>query len=110
VHSSPSKRSVRGAAPWPWWTPIHKEASPTGGISGRPTRHSLRPSKVNGATQRTTIAVEAVQALAQHGPVAPVIVHQRIDFAGSMVDGHTVGALQTPSRSANEITQLWKYV
>jgi chromosome partitioning protein len=65
---------------------------------------------VNGATPRTTIALEAVQALAQHGPVAPVIVHQRIDFAGSMVDGRTVGELQTPSRSVDEITQLWKYV
>ena len=61
---------------------------------------------VNGATPRTTIALEAVQALAQHGPVAPVIVHQRIDFAGAMVDGRTVGELQVPSRSVDEITQL----
>jgi len=51
-----------------------------------------------------------VQALAQHGPVAPVIIHQRIDFAGSMVDGRTVGELGQTSRSADEITQLWKYV
>jgi chromosome partitioning protein len=65
---------------------------------------------VNGATPRTTIALEAVQALAQHGPVAPVIVHQRIDFAGSMVDGRTVGEISASSRSADEITQLWKYV
>jgi chromosome partitioning protein len=65
---------------------------------------------VNGATPRTTIALEAVQALAQHGPVAPVIVHQRIDFAGSMVDGRTVGEITPPSRSADEMTQLWKYV
>jgi chromosome partitioning protein len=65
---------------------------------------------VNGATPRTTIALEAVQVLAQHGPVAPVIVHQRIDFAGSMVDGRTVGEISASSRSADEITQLWKYV
>jgi chromosome partitioning protein len=39
-----------------------------------------------------------------------VIVHQRIDFAGSMTDGRTVGELQAPSRSADEITQLWRYV
>jgi chromosome partitioning protein len=74
--------------------------------------HAQRPLcfVVNGATPRTTIALEAVQALAQHGPVAPVIVHQRIDFAGSMVDGRTVGEVSPASRSADEITQLWTYV
>jgi chromosome partitioning protein len=65
---------------------------------------------VNGATPRTTIALQAVQALAQHGPVAPVILHQRIDFAGSMVDGRTVGEINPPSRSAQEITEFWQYV
>jgi chromosome partitioning protein len=95
-------------------------------IPARPSPHDLRAVGVvvemaeqarkgfcfvvNGATPRTTIALEAVQALAQHGPVAPVIVHQRIDFAGSMVDGRTVGEIGTPSRSADEIAQLWKYV
>jgi chromosome partitioning protein len=95
-------------------------------IPARPSPHDLRAVGVvvemaeharkgfcfvvNGATPRTTIALEAVQALAQHGPVAPVIVHQRIDFAGSMVDGRTVGELQTPWRSADEMTQLWKYI
>ena len=63
-------------------------------IPARPSPHDLRAVGVvvemaeqarkgfcfvvNGATPRTTIALEAVQALAQHGPVAPVIVHQRI--------------------------------
>jgi chromosome partitioning protein len=95
-------------------------------IPARPSPHDLRAVGVvvemaeqarkgfcfvvNGATPRTTIALEAVQALAQHGPVAPVIIHQRIDFAGSMVDGRTVGELPTPSRSADEIAQLWKYI
>jgi chromosome partitioning protein len=95
-------------------------------IPARPSPHDLRAVGVvvemaeqarksfcfvvNGATPRTTIALEAVQALAQHGPVAPVIVHQRIDFAGSMVDGRTVSEITPPSRSADEITQLWKYV
>jgi chromosome partitioning protein len=95
-------------------------------IPARPSPHDLRAVGVvvemaeqlkkpfcfvvNGATPRTTIALQAVHALAQHGPVAPVIVHQRIDFAGSMVDGRTVGELTPPSRSADEITQLWTYV
>jgi chromosome partitioning protein len=65
---------------------------------------------VNGATPRTTIAQEAVRALAQHGQVAPVTLHQRIDFAASMVDGRTVGELNPQSRSAQEVASLWTYV
>jgi chromosome partitioning protein len=61
---------------------------------------------VNGATPRSLIALEAVQALVQHGPVVPVIVHQRIDFAASMTDGRTAGEMNPQSRSADEITQL----
>lgn len=95
-------------------------------IPARPSPHDLRAVGVvvemaeqaripfcfvvNGATPRTTIALQAVQALAQHGPVAPVMVHQRIDFAGSMVDGRTVSEITPPSRSADEVTQLWTYV
>jgi chromosome partitioning protein len=95
-------------------------------IPARPSPHDLRAVGVvvemaeaarkpfgfvvNGATPRTTIALQAVQALAQHGPVAPVILHQRIDFAGSMVDGRTVGEINPQSRSTQEITELWQYV
>jgi chromosome partitioning protein len=61
-------------------------------------------------TSRTTIALEAVRALAQHGKLAPVTLHQRIDFAASMVDGRTVGELNPQSRSAEEVTSLWAYV
>ena len=65
---------------------------------------------VNGATPRTTIALEAVRALAQHGKVAPVTLHQRIDFAASMVDGRTVGVLNPQWRSAEEVASLSQYV
>jgi chromosome partitioning protein len=95
-------------------------------IPARPSPHDLRAVGVvvemaeqagkpfcfvvNGATPRSLIALEARQALAQHGPVAPVIFHQRIDFATSMIDGRTVGELNPQSRSAQEMTQLWNYV
>jgi chromosome partitioning protein len=95
-------------------------------IPARPSPHDLRAVGVivamaeasgkpfcfivNGATPRTTIAHEAVRALAQHGKVAPVTLHQRIDFAASMVDGRTVGELNPQSRSAVEVTDLWQYV
>ena len=65
---------------------------------------------VNAAIPRTHIALDAVRALAQHGKVAPAILHNRIDFATSMVDGKTAGELNAKSRSACEITELWDYV
>jgi chromosome partitioning protein len=65
---------------------------------------------VNGATPRTTMALEAVRALAQHGKVAPVTLHQRIDFAASMVDGRTVGGLTPQARSTREVASGWRYV
>jgi chromosome partitioning protein len=65
---------------------------------------------LNGATPRSTIALDAVRALAQHGKVAPPILHNRVDFAISMIDGRTVGELNASSRSAKEVTELWKYV
>ena len=62
-------------------------------IQSRPSPHDLRAVGVvvemadqahkrlcfvvNGATPRSPIALEAVQALVQHGPVAPVIRHQQ---------------------------------
>ena len=65
---------------------------------------------VNAAIPRTNIAVDAVRALAQHGKVAPVTLHNRIDFATSMVDGRTAGELNAKSRSAAEVTALLVYV
>ena len=46
---------------------------------------------INGATARARITGEAAVALSQHGTVAPVTLHHRVDFAASMVDGRTVG-------------------
>jgi chromosome partitioning protein len=65
---------------------------------------------INAATVRTRIAGETAVALSQHGTVAPVTVHQRIDFATSMVDGSTVMERKPQSRSAMEIAELWQYV
>ena len=65
---------------------------------------------VNGATNRAKITGDAAIALSQHGTVAPVTVHQRVDFAVSMIDGRTVGELDANSNSAREITDLWNYV
>jgi chromosome partitioning protein len=65
---------------------------------------------VNAATQRARITGETAVALSQHGTVAPITLHQRVDFAASMVDGRTVGEVTGGSASADEIQKLWVYV
>lgn len=95
-------------------------------IPTRPSPHDLRSASatvtmveelgkplvfvLNGATPRARITGEAMSALSQHGPLAPAIVHQRVDFASSMIDGRTVMELPAASRSAAEIEALWDYL
>ena len=42
--------------------------------------------------------------------MASTIVHQRTDFASSMIDGRTVMELSRATRSAAEIEGLWNYI
>ncbi len=65
---------------------------------------------INAASPRANITSEAVIALSQHGTLAPSIVHQRVDFASSMIDGRTVMEASGSSRSAKEIALLWEYL
>ena len=65
---------------------------------------------INDATPRARITSEAAVALSQHGVVAPVTIHNRVDFAASMIDGRTVGEVTPQSRSAAEIRELWTYI
>ncbi len=65
---------------------------------------------LNGATPRARITNEAIAVLAQHGPLAHGIIHQRVDFAVSMIDGRTVMELPASTRATAEIGQLWGYL
>ncbi len=65
---------------------------------------------LNGAAPRARITNEAIAILSQYGMLAPTIVHQRVDFAASMIDGRTVMELPGKSRSTEEIGQLWSYL
>lgn len=65
---------------------------------------------VNAATPRARISSEAAIALSQHGTVAPVTLHQRTDYAASMIDGRTVMELPESARAAQEIVDLWDYL
>ena len=95
-------------------------------IPSRPSPHDLRAASatieiverigrpmvfaINGASARARITSEAVFALSQHGTLAPAIIHQRTDFASSMIDGRTVMELDPASSSSEEITLLWQYL
>lgn len=65
---------------------------------------------VNAATPKARITSEAAVALSQHGTVAPVTIHQRTDFAASMIDGRTVMEVDPNGRSSQEVAALWSYV
>jgi chromosome partitioning protein len=65
---------------------------------------------INSAIPRATITNDTVRVLAQYGKVAPVTLHSRVDFASSMIDGRTAQELNSKSKSALEVTQLWTYL
>jgi chromosome partitioning protein len=65
---------------------------------------------LNSATARARITGEAAVALSQHGTVAPVTIHHRVNFASSMIDGRTVAEIDDDSPAATEITALWSYL
>ena len=65
---------------------------------------------VNAATPKARITSEVAVALSQHGTVAPITIHQRTDFAASMIDGRTVMETEPAGKSAAEVQALWGYV
>lgn len=65
---------------------------------------------VTQAKPNTRLTVQAVTALSAHGVVAPAIVHDRVDYAASMIDGRTVIEVDGKGRSAVEMTELWNFV
>ena len=65
---------------------------------------------VNAATPKARITSEAAVALSQHGTVAPITIHQRTDFAASMIDGRTVMETDPNGKSSAEVQALWAYI
>jgi len=65
---------------------------------------------VTQAKPNSRLTVQAMAALSAHGVVAPAIVHDRVDYAASMIDGRTVLELDPRGRSAAEIAELWSFV
>ncbi len=65
---------------------------------------------VTQAKPNSRLTVQAMAALSEHGVVAPAIVHDRVDYAASMIDGRTVLEIDPKGRSAAEMTELWAFV
>jgi chromosome partitioning protein len=95
-------------------------------IPTRPSPHDLRAvgstlSLVQGASKpfvfavtqakpNARLTVQAMAALSEHGKVATAIIHDRVDYAASMIDGRTVQEIDPRGRSAQEMTELWKFL
>lgn len=73
--------------------------------AGKPFAFVVTQAKPN-----ARLTVQAVTALSAHGVVASAIVHDRVDFASSMIDGRTVTETDAKGRSAAEMTELWQFV
>ena len=65
---------------------------------------------VTQAKPNARLTVQAIAALSEHGAVAPAIVHDRVDYAGSMIDGRTVQETDRRGRSSKEVSELWAFV
>ena len=73
--------------------------------AGRPFIFAVTQAKPN-----TRLTVQAVTALSGFGAVATSVIHDRIDWAASMIDGRTVMETDTKGRSASEARDLWAFV
>ena len=73
--------------------------------AGKPFVFTVTQAKPN-----TRLTVQAIAALSAHGVIAGSIVHDRVDYAGSMIDGRTVLETDGKGRSAEEMTELWAFI
>jgi chromosome partitioning protein len=73
--------------------------------AGKPFVFAVTQAKSN-----ARLTVQAMAALSEHGIVAPAIVHDRVDYAGSMIDGRTVQETDPKGKSAAEMAELWRFI
>ena len=56
------------------------------------------------------MTVQAAAALASHGPVAPIVIHNRVSYAAAMGSGLTIQEIEPKGPGADEIAGLWAFV
>lgn len=72
--------------------------------AGHPFAFALTQAKPN-----SRLTIQAMGALSEHGAVASTIIHDRVDFASSMIDGRTVMEVDPCGRSSSEVADLWNF-
>ena len=65
---------------------------------------------INGATRGAQLTAQAIAPISRFGPLAPAIVHNRVAFAGSMIDGHAAVEIAGGETGGEEIAILWRYL
>lgn len=65
---------------------------------------------INGATRGAQITAQAIAPISRFGPLAPVIIHNRVTFASSMIDGHAAMEVSGGEAAGEEVARLWAYV
>lgn len=65
---------------------------------------------LNSSPVRAKFTAHVALALSQHAPVCTTILHQRIDYSMSMLDGRTVNETHPDGKSAEEMRDLWAYI
>jgi chromosome partitioning protein len=64
---------------------------------------------INRVKPRARLTVQAYEALAPHGTIAPLL-YDRTDYAAAMNDGLTAPELEARGPAPAEITALWAYI
>jgi chromosome partitioning protein len=65
---------------------------------------------LNSAKPRTKITSQAAIELSQYGTVAPITIHDRLDFSACMANGKTVQEIEPDGKSSKEIKDLFNYI
>ena len=65
---------------------------------------------INGATRGAQLTSQAIAPISRFGPLAPVIIHNRVGFAASMIDGHAAVEIAGGEVGGEEISTLWQYL
>lgn len=65
---------------------------------------------LNRVKKRVRLTAEAAVALSQYGPIAPVHLGDRTDYAGAKTGGLTAPEVDPVGPAAGEVAGLWTYV
>lgn len=62
------------------------------------------------AKPNTRLTIQTIATLSEHGTVSPIIIHDRVDYASSMIDGKTVMETDKKGKSSQEVEKLLSFV